>query len=397
MKTFAFRVYARGGERTRGLIEAMDLKEAREKLAARGVLAETLNPAGSHGGRRRFGSADRSSLYRELGSLLSSGVPAVAALDILLEAQPREHVAALLAAVRDALREGAGFAQALPSACPDITSFESALLLTGQRTGQLGAVMAQMADYLDEQRRLRESIQSALLYPMLVIGLSLIVGVVMMLVVLPRLTNLFEETGAQLPWLTRALLWVGGPGRIPVLGVLALVVGGVWWSVRGLRRTPESRVAWEQRWMRWPLIGVAFRHVVSVRFTRTLVVLLRGGVPLVEGLPLAARASGSLWLDQEMQRGAETVRQGRPVAAALADAPWVGATLPPWYRAGEASGDLNGMLEQAARRFQEQWETLLQRVVRLMEPALILMVGVFVLLIALAILMPLLSLNQTAF
>ncbi|HMP76735.1 MAG TPA: type II secretion system F family protein [Kiritimatiellia bacterium] len=399
MKTFAYRGFDRQGSRVRGLIEALDPKDAREKLAARGALVESLASAAgetSRSSRTAFPPTARAAFYRELGALLRAGVPAVAALDLLLESHATQRSATLMAGLRDRLREGSAFAEAFHQAGAALTEFEIALLQTGQRTGQLGPVMDQMAGYLEEQNRLREGIQSALLYPLLVVLLAVLIGAFMMIAILPRMAELFADTGVELPLLTRGLVWLGQDGRIPVLlaSLLAvLLAGGL---IRRLRQ-PARRVRFERGLARWPLIGSGFRLVVSVRFARTLVMLIRGGVSMVEGLALAGRASGSRWLDETLRKGAEDVRQGRPVTSVLAGCPWIGESIPPWYRAGEASGDLTGLLEQAARRYQEQWETLLQRFIRLVEPTLIIAVGGFVLIIAFAILLPILSLNQAAF
>lgn len=379
------------------MIEALHPKDAREKLAARGVLAEELTSVSARSAlrRRQFNADTRSSLYRELGALLRAGVPAVAALDLLLEAHPEPGISTVLAGVRDRLREGEAFAQAMAEAGKGISTFEIALLQTGTRTGQLGAMLDQMADYLEDQNRLREGVLSALLYPLLVVVLALLIGIIMVTAILPRLSGLFAESGVPLPAATKVLIWFGGDGRSSVLIALLLVCALGAYLFRKATR-PDHRVRWERRVQRIPLLRRGYRLVVSIRFTRTLVMLLRGGVPLVEGLPLAGDASGSLWLAQELVRGNEAVRQGRSVADVLSECPWIGTGLPAWYRAGEASGDLNGLLEQAAHRFQQQWETLLQRFIRLVEPALILIVGLFVLLVALAILQPILSLNQMA-
>ncbi len=397
MKTFAYRGFDKSGGRARGMVEALHPKEAREKLAARGILAEDVVAASARSSlvRRRFTTERRAALYRELGALLRAGVPAVAALDLLLEAHPDSQLSGILAGLRDRIREGESFAEALPQLAPETSPFEVALLQGGQRTGQLGEMFNQMASYLEEETRLREGILSALLYPLLVIALAFIVAVIMVTAILPRLAGLFAESGVTLPTTTKVLIWFGGAGRLPAsLAIAFMVLLCVWVAFRLKRST--RRAHWERHFNRIPLFRRGYCLVVTIRFVRTLVMLLRGGIALVEALPLAARASGSEWLASQMQQGSEAVRQGRSVPDVLAESPWIGTRLPAWYRAGEASGDLTGLLDQAARRFQEQWETLLQRFIRLVEPILIVAVGAVVLLVALAILQPILSLNQLA-
>lgn len=397
MKTFAYRGFTRDGKRARGMIEALDPKDAREKLSTRGILPEFVEPArGSRVGRARITLLQRAEFYRELGALAKAGVPVVGALDLLLEAQPDGRGAHAMATLRDLIREGASTADALPAAMPDVSAFELALIQTSQRTGRLGEILEQMAEYLDEEHRIREGIQSALVYPLLVVGLALVIGVVMILAVLPRLGSLFADTGMEFPALTRMLIWLGGDGRWIALSLLILPPALAWIARRRFVE-PTTRVAMERSMLRVPILGAGIRLTATIRFSRTLALLLRGGVPLVESLPLAGRASGNSGLDDAVRAGTEQVRQGLPVATMLSACPLIGHQLPAWVRAGEAAGDLPGMLEQAARRFQAQWETLLQRAVRLAEPILIILVGGFVLLVALAILMPMLALNRAAF
>ncbi len=397
MKTFLYRGYDKSGVRARGMVEALHAKDAREKLAARGILTEDLatSSARAAADRGRFTAEKRAALYREIGALLRAGVPVVAALDLLMDAHPDSRAGRILAGLRDRVREGESFAVAMPGVMPEISTFEVALLQGGQRTGKLGEMLDQMASYLEEETRLRSGILSALLYPLLVVALALVVGIIMITAILPRLAGLFAESGVALPATTKILIWFGGAGRVPAILALvafALAVFGVFYRFKRSAR----RAHWERHFRRLPLIGQGYRLVVTIRFVRTLVMLLRGGVALVDALPLAARATGSDWLAAEMQRGSESVRQGRSVPEVLAESPWIGNSLPAWYRAGEASGDLTGLLDQAARRYQEQWETLLQRFIRLVEPILIIAVGVVVLIVALAILQPILSLNQLA-
>jgi general secretion pathway protein F len=400
MKTFSYRGYARDGARARGMVEALDLKDAREKLAARGILTEFVEPAsGTRVGRRgqiHFDGYRRAAFYRELAALARAGVPMVAALDLLLETQPEARHAPTLAELRDRIREGASPADALRHAIPNAAGFEIALFEAGQRSGRLGEVLDHLAAYLEEERRIHESIQSAVIYPSFVIALALAIGTVMVLVIFPRLGALFNESGVELPALTRFLIWLGQEGQLVAVFCLALPVALFWWG-RVIWTRPGSRLVLERRLARWPVIGSGMRLAAASRFARTLGLLIQGGVPLVDALPLAGRACGNRSLEIAVQQGTVDVRHGQSVVSMLAGCPLIGDLFPPWYRAGEAAGDLPGLLAQAAHRFQTQWETLVHRAVRLIEPTMIVIVGVFVLLVALGILLPVLALNRTSF
>jgi general secretion pathway protein F len=140
--------------------------------------------------------------------------------------------------------------------------------------------------------------------------------------------------------------------------------------------------------------GTGYRILVNLRFAQTMSLLLRGGVQLVDGLELAGESTGSLWLGRLLREEAEQVRHGRSLSAALKNVPYLNASLPGWISAGEAGGSLEAMLDQAARRFQQRWAQYVRRNLSLLEPLLVLAVGVFVFLVALAVLLPILSLNQ---
>lgn len=399
MSTFRYQGYDTAGRRRQGFLDALDRKDAREKLAAQGVLAESVETVAGEAairrhGRTSFGVAARATFYRELGALLKAGIPLAAALDLLLETPEQVRLAARIALLRDRIREGQPLARGLAEASPQVTLFERAAVEAGERSGHLDAVLDQLADYLEGQGRLRESLTSALLYPALVVVLAFLVAVGLLGFVLPMLTDLFKESGATLPVLTRTLLAAsrGLPIWLPV-GVLVTALA-VLVLRRNWRARPATRVRWLRRLDRLPLYRQGARTLACLRFARTLVLLLRGGVSAVDALDLAGQSTGNTWVAEEVRQQADAVRHGCSLSQAIRSVPPLEA-LSGWIKAGEASGDLTALLDKAADRLQQRWQTFLARTTSLLEPVLILLVGAFVLLIALAILLPVLSLNQS--
>lgn len=398
MATFRYRGYDVSGRSRQGFLDALDRKDAREKLAARGVLAESVDAVAGEipGGRRdaRFGVALRATFYRELGALLKAGIPLASALDLLLETPEQEQLASRLALLRDRIREGQPLAQGLTETSPQVTLFERAAVEAGERSGHLDAVLDQLADYLEGQARLRENLASALIYPALVVVVALLAAVGLLGFVLPMLTDLFKESGASLPVLTRALLAVSRTLPVWLPGSLLVMI----FLVVGLRRQWRSRsdlrVRWLQRWDRLPVYRQGARTLAALRFSRTLVLLLRGGVSAVEALDLAGQSTGNDWVAVQVRQQADAVRHGASLSQAIRSVPPLEA-LGSWIKAGEAAGDLTALLDKAGDRLQQRWQTYLARTTSLLEPILILLVGAFVLMIALAILLPVLSLNQS--
>ena len=398
MKTFAYKGYDATGHSAQGLIEALDLKEAREKLQARGVLPEQVAPAeeAPAGARRAaFNLDQRAMCYHELAALLHSGLPLVQALDILIQSPELGPNVLRLAGVRDRIREGQGLAQALAEGSSEVTAFERAAIEVGERVGNLSLVMQRLAAFLEEQKKMRERIMTALLYPAVVLTLALLVGTLLLGFLLPWVAHMMQDAGIPLSGLTKGMLalraWLG-----PLL--LTVAAAGVLLWLRYRQRMAESdevRQRLDQRLLRWPLVGRGYAALINLRFARTLAMLLRGGVPLVEALAIAGRATGSAWVAATTVQGAERVKHGASLAATLRTIEPLNLALPAWVQAGEAGGNLDTLLDHAADRSQQQWDRLMTRSMTLIEPALIIFVGVFVLLIAMAILLPILTMNQT--
>lgn len=401
MKTFDYRGFDASGRSSRGLVEALDLKEAREKLAARGILPEKVHPAGrtapgfSRHWKTGFDLAARAALYRELGALLRAGLPLANALEVLIAAPELGNQRTDLAGVHDRIREGSSFAGALAAASEKITPFERAVVEVGERAGSLETVLDRLAGFLEQEERVQERVQTALIYPLIVVAVAVVVAVLMLGVMIPRVGQILRETSVPLPLLTRATMACGRwilPIGLPVLGLGVLLAA--WFRVR-IRREPEGQADWDRKLFGFPLVSRAYTALVNLRFARTLALLLEGGVPLTEGIGLAGRATGSPWIARLSGEAAEAVRHGRSLADAVRAIPPLSGSLPGWIQAGEASGKLEDLLESAGNRFQQQWDRLIARSLSILEPLLILAVGGFVLVIALSILLPILSLNKT--
>lgn len=391
MKTFAYRGYGADGAKCKGLVEAENPKAAREKLAKTGVLAERLNVSG--GRRTGLSASRRGVLYRELASLLSAGMPLVTALGTLLKTPDLEVVAGALAAIRDHVREGSSLAAALKTVVVDISPFEAATIDVAERTASLERVLLQLAIFIEAQEALRDRLQRALIYPMLVLGLGVAVAVVMLGVLLPR-TQQMIGSAAALPALTRAMLTFGDflfPwGLLMIPGVAVLAAG---WR-RRVRHDDQRRMVLNRRFYALPLAGTGYRYLVAMRFARTLGILIRSGVSLVEGVPLAGRATGSAWCEWLSVNASEAIRHGQTLEGAVRAMPPLADTLPGWIAVGEASGDLAGMLEHAAERCDRRFDNFIAKTLALLEPLLLLVIGAFVLLITLAVMLPVFSLTD---
>lgn len=399
MRTFAYKGFDSAGTVRRGLIEAQDLKEAREKLMARGISPQDVSPSESLLISRRglsFKAESRVAFYRELGVLLGAGLPLVSAMEILMESPELGVSPSLLAGVRDRIREGASLATALSAMAPHIKPYEKAILEVGEKSGNLEAMLERLALFLEEQEHLREKIVSAMIYPSIILAFAIVVAVVLLGFVVPAAASVISEQSdkLQLPLLTRIMMMMG---RVLLFGLPVILLVGLFgrsYLKQRLMTDPALRYRLDQWLFQVPLVGRGYTIAANLRCARTLSILLQGGVGLVDSLALAGRSTGSVWVAHLMEAEAESIRHGSSLADAIRRVPPLARSLPAWIQAGEASGALERLLDTAGNAYQHQWNRYVSRMLSWLEPILILAIGIFVLLVTLSVLLPIISLNH---
>ena len=401
MNTFAYRGFDTSGKAVKGLIEALDLKEAREKLIGRGVYAEQVTKAGasrlSFSLRKKtaFPTRIRSILYRELAALIKSGIPLVQALDLLIQTPDFEAQSLLLADLRDRVREGGSLADAIIGISIKIYPYETAVIEAGETSGRLEVTLERLADYLDREADLLDKIKTALMYPSIILSLSLVIIFFMLGVLLPSLGKVMREANIELPAVTRFCIAIG-EYVFPIIVPLVVIAGvGVAVLISRLRTHPEWQVKRDHYLFNIPVYGRMLAPLVNLRFARTLELLLEGGVPIIEGLNLAARSTGNVWVVQMVKTEAEAVSHGKNLADAIRAVPPLGQRLGSWVAAGQVGGNLRELLGNASERFEQQWSRTTTRFLGALEPVLIIIVGALVLLFSLSILLPILKLNSS--
>jgi general secretion pathway protein F len=393
MPTFTYVAYTAEGKTRKGKKEGVDLKDIREQLLREGLYAREVKGVSESLGSRGVTAAVRSVMYRELSALLKAGLPLDQALNLLSENPELQGGKERVSVVRDQVREGVEFSKALSEHMPGVRGSEAAVLAAGESSGRLAEVTGELANTLDDESQLLEQVRSALLYPAIVTGLAVVVLGVLVGFLLPVYEKLLLGMDRELPALTRVTLMMGRGIRHPVgIGILlliAMMLGRVVWKVRA---NPENVLA--RRRFALPVIGKLMGSLSRTRFARTLAMMLEGGVRLPEAIQVAGRATGSTFLIGHCQQMSEQVSQGERLAVALSRVPVLNEDLPGWVRAGEAAGDLAPLLRHAALSHQRAWSRGLDRALSLLEPLLILSVGVMILWVALAVLLPMLQLNQ---
>ena len=399
MPTFDYRAHDAQGRSCKGRLEADGPRHGRQLLRERGLWPRVLievRVGGGAGQRSRGGrlsAADLALLTLQLSTLVQAGLPLEEALDAVAKQSSKRKVASLLSAVRSRVMEGHALASALgqfPRAFPELFR---ATVAAGERSGHLGQVLEQLSGYTQARQASRQKIQMALVYPLILMLASVAIVGFLLGYVVPDVVKIFVDSGQRLPWLTRALIGVSNGLRdhfLLLMGVLAVLLGLWRWS--------WQQPQWRLRWHRWvlnaPVIGEVLRAMEAARFASTLAILGKSAVPLVDALEIAAAVIGNLTIRARMVDVARSVREGATLTRGLE----MSGDIPPMMlhmiASGERAGELDRMLAGAAEQQENSLAARIALVVGLFEPAMLVLMGGVVLLIVMAILLPILSLNQ---
>ncbi|OLF54042.1 type II secretion system inner membrane protein GspF [Pseudomonas chlororaphis] len=330
---------------------------------------------------------------RQLASLLGASLPLEAALSATVEQAERKHIAQTLSAVRADVRSGMRLAEALAARPRDFPDIYRALIAAGEESGDLAQVMERLADYIEERNTLRGKILTAFIYPG-VVGL-VSVGIVIFLLsyVVPQVVSAFSQARQDLPGLTLAML--NASDFVRAWGWLCFgVLAGGFWSWRLYLRSPQARLNWHSRVLRLPLIGRFVLGLNTARFASTLAILGGAGVPLLRALEAARQTLSNDRLSQSVSDATAKVREGVNLAAALR----VEKVFPPvlihLIASGEKTGALPPMLERAAQTLSRDIERRAMGMTALLEPLMIVVMGGVVLVIVMAVLLPIIEINQ---
>ena len=385
------------GRRQRDVIQAESERHARQLLRERGLFPREVQASGPVRGARgrgaRLDANSRTDFTRQLATLVGAAIPLAEALQMLERQSRQAALKALLLDLLGQVREGYTLADSLGRHPGTFDPLYLTLVAAGERAGRLGPVLERLADYLERVQRQRHKARTALIYPLALALVSIAVVAGLMTFVVPKLTEQFIHSGLQLPWITRVLvavsdgLLVFGPW---LLGLL--VLAGV-----GLQRLLRQ-VLWRRRWhrqlLRLPRLGELLRTLDSARLTRSLAILVGSGIPVLEGLQVSRATLGNQVLGDALDAAIEQVTAGTGLGRALDRTAVFPPLLVNMVASGEASGTLDAMLERVADAQERDFNQQVDLALALFEPVLILILGGVVLAIVLAILLPIMQLNQ---
>ncbi|WP_412479710.1 type II secretion system inner membrane protein GspF [Azonexus sp. IMCC34839] len=399
MTAFRYRAVDLEGREIQGVLDADSSRQARSALRAQGLFALDVASLHAQADRVFAGRTPRLSatalmlLTRQWSTLLDAGIPVERALAALVEQSEEETTRALLSAIRAELQAGHPLHRALAAYPRSFDSLYCALVAAGEQSGQLDRVLARLADHLESRGALRQKLIQAVVYPLLVVFVASAVVMALMVYVVPQVVSVFQSGKQSLPLLTRGLIALSDflHWSWPLLACLGF---GVVWSLRRALREIGFRRAAHKRLMRLPVVGRLLTAMDSARLAQTLAILAGSGVPLLTALQAGGAVVWLVPLRDAVEQATVDVREGAALHKALAKAGRFPPLLVHMIASGESSGRLDAMLDKAAQQQADEVGNRLSLAMSLLEPLLILGMGAVVLVIVLAILQPIIEINQ---
>lgn len=403
MAAFRYEALDSEGRTARGVIEADGLRQARARMRELGLVVikvSAVTQATLHTGsgqrwrlRRGISSSQLSMITRQLATLLEAGLTLEYSLSALIEQSEEESVRQILAGVRSELLAGHTLAQAMGQYQTVFPDIYRALIKAGEASGELGHVMLRLADYTESRQVLRQKVVLAFVYPAIVTVVALLVVLGLLVYVVPQVVSVFQQSHQTLPLLTRMMIGLSSALQVSWLYLL-IALFGAGFFVRTLLRREEIRYQWHLRLLRLPMLGRLVRGLNTARMASTLAILAGSGVPLLASLQAAAGVVTNMPMRRALEDASKKVREGVTLSRALA----VSGLFPPilvhLIASGESSGKLGAMLDRAATQQEQEIGNYTSVLTSLLEPVLILVMGGVVLTIVLAILMPIIEMNQ---
>jgi general secretion pathway protein F len=391
-----------GGRERKGVLEGDTPRQIRQLLRDKGwaplAVAEVAQrererDRGISPFRRGASAAEIALITRQFATLVRSGLPIEEALRTIAEQNEKARLKSMLVAVRARIMEGQSLASALSGYPRAFSDLYRATVAAGEQSGHLDTVLDRLADYTEGRQAIRQKVSLSLIYPVLVIVVAVLVVLLLLAYVVPQVITVFENMGQELPLLTRGLIaasdFIRSSGA--VIGILLL---GVIIGLRLLLRRPGARKRFHRLLLSLPLVSRLIRGMNAARFARTLSILAESGVPVLESLHISAEVVTNLPMREAVATAARQVREGASLHKSLDRSGYFPPMTIHLIASGEASGNLEVMLERAASSQERELEAVAQTLTGLLGPFLILIMGGIVLLIVLAILLPIFNMNQ---
>lgn len=408
MPVYQYRGYKADGGSATGIVDAESPKVARLKLRKDGVFPtemaeqEGAKPIVARSGSGPVAGVGRSPalsvndvalMTRQMATLLVAGLPLVDALGVLMDQMEKKSVKGLLADLRESIRGGASFSAVLERYPKDFSSIYVHMVRAGEASGALDQILFRLAEFLDKQLALKNKVTNAILYPAIMVIIGTLVLFFLLTFVVPKITAVFAHSKQALPWPTVVLMEISHFCSDYWMVLLGMVLVGIWMTRRFLR-TETGHVMADRLLLKLPLIGQVARMVSISRLASTLATMLSSGVQLLDALDVSKRVMNNRILEQAVEEARQNIREGETIAEPLKRSGEFPPLVTHMIAVGEKSGEMEEMLRRIGQIYDGEVDRVITRFTSLLEPVMIVVMGVIVLFIVVAILLPIFEMGQ---
>lgn len=339
-------------------------------------------------------SANELSVFtRQIATMLDSGLSLVVTLQGLSEQTNNKYMKKVIEGITSKIETGATFTEALSAYSKNFSKLYLAMVEAGEKSGKLADILARLASYLEAAERLRKKVKSATMYPIIVMSIAVLITIFLLVKVVPQFEKIFTGFGADLPAPTQILLDVSGFLQNNILLLIAAIVGGIV-GFKFFVKTPNGQAMWDAAKLKFPVFGPLMHKVSLSRFNRTTATLIRSGVPLIEVLEIVSRTVGNVKMESAILDATEKVRVGESLSSSLARNPIFPTMILRMVTAGEQTGQIDNMMERVADVLDDEVDTTLAGLSSLIEPMLIVFLGVTIGGIVLAMFLPIFKMTE---
>ena len=392
------------GKEIKGILEADSARQLRQPLSAQALTPMQVEPSNKqfdkdsnqHGFSLftpKLKALDRVLFTRQLSTLLASSMPIEESLNAIAQQNEKQSNKALIMGIRSRVLEGNSLAQSLLEYPSSFSKLYCSSVAAGEQSGFLDQVLDNLSNYLEREHESYRNVEMALMYPIILLIVAFVIVGALMVYVLPDMIDVIENTGQTLPWATTLLISVTELLKsfwwILLCGILALSL-----FIRGILNREKVRLIWDAYKFSLPIIGKIIRSSNSARFSNTLSILTKSGIPLVDSMKIASEVVANKALQTDLRTATQDVVEGKSLRESLENISYFPPMMMHMIGSGEQSGELDQMLARVAEYQQAEVERLVSTLVKLFEPAMMIIMGGTVLFIVMAVLLPILSMNQ---
>ena len=403
MPAFEYVVLDERGKQKKGVLEGDSARQVRQQLKEKGMVPLSVETTSQKSdkqdntklqfSRGSISAADLAIVTRQMATLLQAGLPLEEALKAVSRQQEKGNNKSMMLAIRAKVVEGhtlAGSLNEFPRSFPELYR---ATVAAGEHSGHLDLVLEQLADYTEARYRTKKKVQGAMIYPLVLTSFAFLIVAGMLTFVVPKIVSVFEDSGQELPMLTRILIGASELLQSWWWLLIILMVGAVFGFKRALK-SESFRFRFHAWLLKAPLLGKITRGLDASRVASTLSILSKSGVPLVDAMKISGQVASNVCIRESVVLGADKLKEGSSLFAALDGSGYFPPMMMQMIASGERSGELDSMLARAATNQERELEDLIDTIVALFEPLMLVVMGGVVMIIVLSIMMPILSMNS---